>query len=131
VLVPEGCKLGFCKRKPHVPQMWAKWVCRKLGYKHSLPIDSPIIFDAVFAFWLRTCHFKVLNTVDGGCQLEGIVVGSCVDRAAKHSKTHTNAFATTSEAFRTLRQWRRHPHTSSFNISFSYGGISYDILLHN
>jgi hypothetical protein len=28
---------------------------RKLRHKHALPIDSPIILDALFAFRLRTC----------------------------------------------------------------------------
>ena len=52
--IPKCCKLGFYKRKPHIPQMWAKWVCRKLWHEHALPIDASIISNAVFAFWLRT-----------------------------------------------------------------------------
>jgi hypothetical protein len=52
--LPECCKLGFCLWKPYIPKMWAKRVCRKLGHKHALPIDAPVIPSAVFAFWLRT-----------------------------------------------------------------------------
>jgi hypothetical protein len=59
--IPESCKLGFCKRKPYIPQMGAKRVYRKLGHEHAYPIDAPKIFDAVFAFGLWTCHLKVLH----------------------------------------------------------------------
>ena len=52
--IPKCCKLGFYKRKPHIPQMRTKWVCGKLGHKHALPIDAPIVLDAIFAFRLWT-----------------------------------------------------------------------------
>jgi hypothetical protein len=30
-----------------------------------LPIDAPIIFDAIFAFRLQTYHLKVLHAIHG------------------------------------------------------------------
>jgi len=78
----------------------AIWVCWKLGHEHALPIDSPIVLDAIFTFGLWTCHLEVLHAIDGRCHLEGNVVGGCVDGAAKHFKTHTYAFKTTPEAYR-------------------------------
>jgi hypothetical protein len=44
----------FFPWQSYVPDVRAIWVCGKLGHEHALPVDVPIISDAVFAFWLRT-----------------------------------------------------------------------------
>lgn len=68
---------------------------RETLHKHALPIHSPIILDAIFAFRLRTCHLEVLYAIHGHTHLASIVIGGWVDGAAKHFKTHSYSFATT------------------------------------
>jgi hypothetical protein len=37
----------------------------KLGHKHVLSIDSRVVLDAIFAFWLRISHLEVLHAIHG------------------------------------------------------------------
>jgi hypothetical protein len=57
--IPECCELGFFfPGKPYVPFVETIWMCRGLGHKHALPIDTPMVFDAVFTFKLGTYHLE-------------------------------------------------------------------------
>jgi hypothetical protein len=95
--IPECCNSFFFPWKPNIPDVKAIWVCGTLWHEHALSIDSPVILDAIFTFRLRTCHLEVLYAMDGRCYLKRIVVGSCVDGAAKHFNTQSYAFTVTPE----------------------------------
>ena len=101
LLVPERCELWlFFPGYPYVPGVKTIWARRKLGHKHALPIDSPIILDAIFADGFWTSHLEVLHAIHWCTHLEGVVVGPFFDGSAKHFKTQSYALATTPEAYR-------------------------------